>query len=1242
MTPVASMTEEQIQELLARLAATEERLAEAEETLHATRNGEIDGLVVNSQDGERVFTLERADHPYRVMVEAMEEGAATLSADGTILYCNRRLATMLNMPYELVLGAAITRFLAPESQEHFTRLTTACREGSARGEVGLLARDCTRIPVSLACSMLPNSQPESLCIVVTELTACKMSEATILQLNQELEARVEARTAELAQANAALREESIECERLLEENLRQRQFLEELMMAAPIGIAVVSGPEHRLEYTNPAYQRIPGTDDIPMVGRTLGEVFPDLLAKGVIALTDQVYRTGEAVSFRAFPVNVGPGREETYWDVEEIPLKNEHGLVERLLILTREVTEEVQAEEALRASEKRLKRSQEIAHLGSWELDLTQNILSWSDEVYRIFGLQPQEFGATYEAFLDALHPDDRAAVDAAYSGSLREGRDSYEITHRVVRKSTGETRIIHEKCEHSRNAAGQIIRSMGMVHDITDQAKAEEKQRQLAQFPEENPNPVLRVALDGELLYANTPARSMLEAMAVTANAPIPAAILALVTKAAESNGSIETELTDTCRRTLWFSATRPAGECYVNLYARDITERKQAEEALRASEERLQNTNEELEVQSEELRAQNDELLIQQNRAHESESRLSLIIANSPDVAFQQDRDLRYVWISNTAPPFEVEPMLGKTDAELQPPAYADPILALKRRAMETDTTVHDEVKSLFCGEERYHDVVYTPWHDVQRRVIGIIGYMRDITERKRAEEALRESECCERERASELATLLDAVPTPVFIAHDPDCLHLSGNRAADELLRNPRGAETSLSAPAELRPRHFKAVKDGRELSLDELPAQRAARGEHVRDFEFSLVFDDGTVHHVLGYGTPLLDEQGCPRGAVHVLVDLTERKRAEEERERLLAEVECRKAELDATISSIADGLMLYDTSGTLQFMNPVAAQILQVTPEEQAMRSKDRLQMFRIESPDGTPYPFEDLPLARALRGETTTGAIMAVHRPHGDYWLTSSGAPIMTQDGEMLGAVVTFTDITALHELQEEQKVFVHLVSHDLRAPITIIQGYAALLAKVLVAQEDDGLLRSSTDAILRGVRRMNCMIDDLVDIARVEGGQLHLDCQPVDLPSYLPDFLQRSTAAIPVDRVCLDLSPDLPPVRVDSNRLERIMTNLLSNALKYSDPGMAVQLRAHRHDNDVMVSITDQGIGIAPDDLPYLFKRFYRAKGVKKMEGLGLGLYITRLLVEAHGGRIWVESAIGKGSTFTFTLPVA
>jgi PAS domain S-box-containing protein len=135
----------------------------------------------------------------------------------------------------------------------------------------------------------------------------------------------------------------------------------------------------------------------------------------------------------------------------------------------RDVTGHKRIQAALVRSEERLKRAQEIARLGSWELDLLDNRLIWSDEVYRIFGIQSTDFEASYEAFLEAIHPDDRAAVDRAYADSIREGRDSYEIEHRIVQKNTGEVRYVHEKCVHNRDKNGKIISSVGMVHDVTE-----------------------------------------------------------------------------------------------------------------------------------------------------------------------------------------------------------------------------------------------------------------------------------------------------------------------------------------------------------------------------------------------------------------------------------------------------------------------------------------------------------------------------------------------------------------------------------------------------------------------------------------------------------------------------------------------------------------------------------------------------------------------------------------------------
>ena len=145
-----------------------------------------------------------------------------------------------------------------------------------------------------------------------------------------------------------------------------------------------------------------------------------------------------------------------------------------MAVLFSDITERKNAEKLVAEKDERLERAQELANLGSWELDLVNDKLSWSDETYRIFGLGTQEFAATYEAFMDAIHPDDRDAVDEAYTGSIKRGEDTYKIEHRIIRKHTGEVRYVHEKCEHQRDENGAISQSVGMVHDITSRKKAE------------------------------------------------------------------------------------------------------------------------------------------------------------------------------------------------------------------------------------------------------------------------------------------------------------------------------------------------------------------------------------------------------------------------------------------------------------------------------------------------------------------------------------------------------------------------------------------------------------------------------------------------------------------------------------------------------------------------------------------------------------------------------------------------
>lgn len=393
----------------------------------------------------------------------------------------------------------------------------------------------------------------------------------------------------------------------------------------------------------------------------------------------------------------------------------------------------------------------------------------------------------------------------------------------------------------------------------------------------------------------------------------------------------------------------------------------------------------------------------------------------------------------------------------------------------------------------------------------------------------------------------------------------------------------------------------------------------------------------VHRV-----PLHDEKGRVNAVVSVSRDITDLKKVQMEREQLLEQVQRHAAELETVVSSIADGLLILGPSGEIVRMNSTAARTYGYTEAERTLPHADRVALSPAETLDGKVVPTEERPAARALRGETVIGQVLAIRSNTGaTRWTVTSAAPLRGPTDKILGAVVTFTDVTDLWELQNRQEEIVQTVSHDLRAPLTVIQGHAQLLESRLGRNVQPAQQHFSARAITLAAKRMNAMIQDLVDSTRLETGQLRLERTILDAAAFLNDLKQRLIGVLEADRIEIRTQPRLPFVSADPDRLERILMNLLSNALKYSEPGTLVTVSLTRWTDWALVSVSDRGRGIPTEDIPRLFDKFRRPdnEAVRK-DSLGLGLYITKGLVEAHGGHIWVESELGKGSIFHFTLP--
>jgi len=254
-------------------------------------------------------------------------------------------------------------------------------------------------------------------------------------------------------------------------------------------------------------------------------------------------------------------------------------------------------------------------------------------------------------------------------------------------------------------------------------------------------------------------------------------------------------------------------------------------------------------------------------------------------------------------------------------------------------------------------------------------------------------------------------------------------------------------------------------------------------------------------------------------------------------------------------------------------------------------------------------------------------------------WLSVSAAPIVVPERGLVGAVATYTDVTPIYRLSAQREDMLRAISEDLRIPLTALLGHAERLLRILERAGLTGSERKLADAILGDVRRLNYMIQDLVDSARWEAGELGLKPMPVDLYHFLLDLRQHQKEALETSRVRLEPAEGPSTCAADPDRLERILVNLLRNAMRLAAPDTDLVVRVTRQGAEVICSVTSQGPGVAPEDLPHLFERYYqRLEAERRVEAAGL--YVSKALVEAHGGRIWVENEPGLRSTFFVALP--
>jgi PAS domain S-box-containing protein len=349
----------------------------------------------------------------------------------------------------------------------------------------------------------------------------------------------------------------------------------------------------------------------------------------------------------------------------------------------------------------------------------------------------------------------------------------------------------------------------------------------------------------------------------------------------------------------------------------------------------------------------------------------------------------------------------------------------------------------------------------------------------------------------------------------------------------------------------------------------------------------------------------------------------------------------KQQLDALIEQSADGVMIIDGRWRITTFNK-AMETLTGWSREEAI-GRPCAEVLGIRSSQGTNICLVDCPLQRTPRAANPVVEGWLSTRDGREFYVQSRYAPQRSPTGLFLGAIANVRDITDQKREEELQNTFISVISHELKTPVSIIKGYAETL------QREDGAwtpaqYREGLHVIEEEADRLTHQIQDLLDVSRLMAAGMRFDPSDFALP-VLAGEVVRGFAAQAGARFKFELRfpEDMPPVQADRERIRMVLSNLVSNAVKYSPEGGTVRIGGWPDDDFAVVYISDQGIGIAPEEQERIFQRFYRIDNRLRREtqGSGLGLFLTRAIVEAHGGRIWVESQLGRGARFVFTLPL-
>lgn len=1018
-----------------------------------------------------------------------------------------------------------------------------------------------------------------------EIAERKRVEATLQAAQADLEARVQASTKDLRQANQALTGQLAEDKRVQEALRASEERFRALFESAPVGIGL--SRNGITLYANPRYMQIFGFDSAEeLVGRSLlDQIAPHFRAE--IAERNRRRENGEAVplAYQSWGLRKDGSEFPMFVEVNSIELQDGPATVAYIT----DLSERVQAERAQRASEELFQLVSRATNDVVWDLDLINNRLWWNDGVYRLFGYRKDEIGTSIDWWEACIHPDERETVVAGLQDVINRGAPSWACEYRY-RRADGSYAYIYDRGFMIHDAEGRPVRMIGAMMDITERKRAEiELQKTTQQLRMVVTNaPILLFVLDPDGIVTLVEG-SILQSMHLAPERLIGRSFFEIYRSlpgayvdgpeeldparralAGEEHTSID-NIGSLTFETRWRPLRDEADRVYSVIgVATDVTEQRKAEAALRESETRFRALSE----------AAWEGIAIHSNgRTIEVNQRLAVMLGS------------------------QVSELLERSVFDFVHPAQRAFAEANAERFVEQPYEIqlqrHDG--TLFCAEIRGMSGTY------QGRPVRIIS-VRDLTERKAAEEALGKSEATNR-------ALLDAIPDLLF------------RMSKDGIFLDYR-APKNLGLLAQ--PEHFldKRIDQvlPQPLAQQTLAYITQALATGVTQlFEYELARSDGEIEE---FEARLAV---CGPDEVLVLVrNITERKLLE------------RKvtAARDVYLTLVEEAPMLVwriDTTGKCNFVNKQWLEFIGPIGNH----SFDEIWRSHLYPDDVARLKAEWAKVAgtpQSMESEYRLRRFDNTYR-----WINVRISPFYDEHGHFAGYIGTGTDINERKQQEQIKDDFLALASHELKTPLAALIGYMYLLQRWSAQFHFGERVDTALAAMMSEGGRLDRLVNDLLDVSRIQNGKLRLTLRPLDLHEVVPRLIESMRVALPDHPFMLDIQTEGPIIiQGDLQRIEQIVTNLCTNAAKYSLPSMPISIRLRAEPPQVVLTVEDYGLGIPEADLPYIFDRFYQVQRPTRESrpGLGLGLFITHELVRQHGGTITVQSIEHGGSSFTVVLP--